>query len=96
MLLAISVLGGAQVCAQEVVGRWQGMWAGTPKLRSVLEITKTSDGRLSAELYSIDEVPDAFPTDSVTMDGTTLRLAFTKKVQAIYIGQVASDGRSIL
>jgi non-heme chloroperoxidase len=91
-LLALGLFSGI-VRAQTMVGDRQGMlpkW----KSRCVLKIAETGDGKLSANLYVIDQSPEPNPADSVTFDGTTFKMGFGA-YHGSYIGTLNGDGLSM-
>jgi hypothetical protein len=75
-VLAVGLLGGVQLRGQGIVGDWQGATLdGSEKLRTELKIHAAPGGGYSAEMYSIDQSPDAFPVDSITLQGGTMTFA---------------------
>jgi len=72
--VALSLLAGGILRAQDLTGNWQGILKSTKDLRMILVITK-DDARLQARLYSIDETPQPFRVSSISQQGATLKFA---------------------
>jgi non-heme chloroperoxidase len=62
--------------AQDIAGAWQGMLHADSgrDLRVVVKIARAAGGGWKANLYSIDESPDATPFSSVSLSGETVKL----------------------
>lgn len=62
--------------AQDIAGTWQGMLhaASGRNLHIVVKIARSASGGWNANLYSIDESPDATPFSSVGLSGETVKL----------------------
>ncbi|HEY6456278.1 MAG TPA: alpha/beta hydrolase [Steroidobacteraceae bacterium] len=62
--------------AQDIAGTWQGVLhaASGRNLRVVVKIERSAKGGWIANLYSIDESPDAIPFSSVDLSGETVKL----------------------
>jgi uncharacterized protein (TIGR03435 family) len=88
LLLSASVL--AQ--SQSIAGHWQGVLQAGKDLRIVMIITST-DG-LKATMYSIDQTPQGIPANTITVQGTTLRMSFAG-IGARFEGTVSADGNSV-
>ena len=91
-MLACGLFSGV-IQAHTVVGDWQGIlpdW----KSRCVLKIAKGDDGKLSANLYVIDQSPEPHPADSVTFDGTTFKMGFGG-YNGSYTAKLSADGLSM-
>jgi pimeloyl-ACP methyl ester carboxylesterase len=62
--------------AQNIGGHWQGTLRGDSRdLRIVVEIKKENDGGWKALLHSIDQITEVIAADSVTLNGSWLRLS---------------------
>ena len=68
-------------------------WSPTP-LRLVLKIARDDAGGLRANVYSIDQVPEALPVESITLTGDSLAFS-VPDVRGTYAGKVSADGASI-
>jgi bla regulator protein blaR1 len=88
LLLSVSLL--AQ--PQNVAGQWQGVLQAGKDLRIVVVITST-DG-LKATMYSIDQTPQGIPANTITMQGSTLRMSFAG-IGVRYEGAVSADGNTV-
>ena len=73
-IVALSLLAGGILRAQDLTGNWQGILKSTKDLRMILVITK-DDARFQARLYSIDETPQPFRVSSISQQGATLKFA---------------------
>jgi len=73
-IVALAVLAGGTLHAQDLTGNWQGTLKAAKDLRVVLVVSK-EDGRLQARLYSIDETPLPFSVSSISLDGSTVKFA---------------------
>jgi pimeloyl-ACP methyl ester carboxylesterase len=95
--LALVLVGRASF-AQDLAGDWQGALSiGAQQLRLIVHIEKTDGGAWKASMLSIDQSPDRgarMPADSVTVQGTSLKLA-AAQLRATYEGTIAADGNSI-
>jgi murein DD-endopeptidase MepM/ murein hydrolase activator NlpD len=101
-IIALSVIAGlgllwfgrtsrAQEAPKGLEGTWQGaLGAGSPhQLRLVLTITKSSDGKYSGVLDSVDQGATV-PLDTVTLNGNQLRFEITS-IGGVYEGQLNED-----
>lgn len=88
LLLSVSLL--AQ--PQNLAGQWQGVLQAGKDLRIVVVITST-DG-LKATMYSIDQTPQGIPANTITMQGSTLRMSFAG-IGVRYEGAVSADGNTV-
>lgn len=81
---------------RDLAGDWQGaLNIGVGELRIVVKIAKANNGDAwTASLYSIDQSPNAIPVNSVTFDGSILRLA-VDAVRGTYEGRLSDDEISI-
>ena len=72
--VALALLAGGALRAQDLTGNWQGTLRASRDLRMILVVSK-EDGRLQARLYSIDETAQPFRVSSISQDGSTVRFA---------------------
>jgi alpha/beta hydrolase fold len=92
----LAILLAGSLHAQDITGKWQGTLAiphGTP-LRIVLQFMRDDNGTLKATFYSIDQAPEGYWADSITMQDPTVKFAL-RFVQASYEGMLSADGNSI-
>jgi uncharacterized protein (TIGR03435 family) len=81
-------------------GGIEGTWQGTlhipngQTLRTVLKVTKTPAGALSANFYSIDQGGQPIPVSSISFDGGVLKYAI-QLFDLKYEGKISADGNSI-
>jgi len=79
--------------AQDITGNWQGTLKERQDFRVIFEIRRGDDGSWKAILYSIDEGPEGVPADSLTLQGSDLKISFLAGVT--YAGTISSDGANI-
>lgn len=92
---AIAALLSSALGAQDIAGDWQGtLKAGPQDLRIIVRIAKADSGGWSASLYSIDQTTDPIPVNSVTLDGSSLKLT-VDAVRGTYVGKVGVDGSTV-
>jgi uncharacterized protein (TIGR03435 family) len=77
--------------APNLAGQWQGVLQAGKELRIVVVITNA--GGLRATMYSIDQTPQGIPATTITIQGTTLRMAFDG-IGVRFEGAVAADGNA--
>jgi len=95
-VVVIGILAGGGVAhAQNVTGTWQGTLNVGKELRIVITIANAAGGALSGVMYSIDQGGQGLSANSVTLQGTSLRLAIDT-IGVTYEGQLSPDGNSIV
>jgi len=98
--IAVVILSGSSLYAQDISGDWQGTLKGTAEgtdLRLVLRINKSDNGEWGAMLYSIDQSPeglDGITVNSLTLQGSDFRFFIDAWHQG-YEGKLNADGNSI-
>ena len=95
-LYMLAILFTSSLRAQDITGDWQGKLAvpqGSP-LRIVLRISLGENGVRNAKFYSIDQSPDGFVAEPMTLGDPRSRFVF-RFPQASYEGQLSADGTSI-
>jgi pimeloyl-ACP methyl ester carboxylesterase len=94
-IVGLLTLAASSLYAQDISGDWQGALK-TPaaELRIVLHIAQETGGGWKATLFSIDQGPDGFAANSVTLQGPTLRFA-VDQIRGAYDGKLSTDGASI-
>jgi non-heme chloroperoxidase len=78
--------------AQEITGSWQGTLRG--KLRVVLQLTKSADGKLEGNFYRIDQSPHHLPVTTLAFVSPTLKLTIDA-LDASYAGALSADGKTV-
>ena len=73
-IVALALLTGIPLRAQDLTGNWQGTLKSTKDLRMILVVAK-NDGHLQARLYSIDETPQPFRVSSISQEGPIVKFA---------------------
>ena len=66
---------GPENTAKDLTGTWQGTLHAGHDLRTVVKITKAGDGAYKAQFFSIDQGGQPIPVDSITLDGSTFKMA---------------------
>jgi uncharacterized protein (TIGR03435 family) len=91
LALFVAVVSFAQT--PDITGQWQGtLHAPNQDLRTVLRVSKTPDGKLTAVLYSIDQGA-AMNASSISLDGSTVKYAIGPN--ASFEGKLSADGNTI-
>jgi non-heme chloroperoxidase len=94
-IAALATLAASALCAQDLTGNWQGTLKTGVDLRLIVEIAKGDGGGWKATMYSIDQTTTAIPVNSVTLDGTDLKLTIDM-VRGTFEGKISADGDSIV
>ena len=78
-----------------VEGNWQGaLEVSAFKLRLVLKISKTPDGKLTATVDSLDQSAKDLAVDTITFQDGTLKFEM-KALGASYVGTLSKDGQEL-
>ena len=93
-ILAIVALSSGRLRAQDVVGDWQGTLEAGKEYRIVVKIAKNDSGGLKAELYSIDNGPDARALNFISVHDGTLQFSY-EPLGVTYEGRVNGDASAI-
>ena len=80
--------------APDISGTWQGTLHAGRDLRTVIKISKADGGAYKAQFFSIDQPGQPVPVDSVTLDGSTVKMAINL-IGGSYEGKLSADGQSI-
>jgi uncharacterized protein (TIGR03435 family) len=92
-IIALAVLQGSALQAQNITGDWQGtLQAGPQKVRIVFKITLEND-KLTASLRTVDQ-PSAPIATTITSDGSTVKMTIPA-LSGKYEGKLSGDGNSI-
>jgi non-heme chloroperoxidase len=92
--IALLTMLSGSLFAQDVAGDWQGTLKSGRGLRVVVEISKAETGVWNAMLYSVDQGPDGVAANSVSVEGSALKLSI-ESLRATFEGKVSEDRRSI-
>jgi uncharacterized protein (TIGR03435 family) len=92
-IVALALLAGGVLRAQDLTGNWQGTLKASKNLRMILVVSK-EDGRLQAKLYSIDETAQPFRVSSISQDGPTVKFAIDLNGTA-YEGKMNASNNTI-
>lgn len=93
LIVALAVLAGGALWAQDLTGNWQGILKAGKDRRMILVVSK-EDGRLQAKLYSIDEAAQPFRVASISQDGSTVKFAIDLN-GTTYEGKMNADNNAI-
>jgi non-heme chloroperoxidase len=93
-ILAIVALSSGRLRAQDVVGDWQGTLEAGKEYRIVVKFAKHDSGGLKAELYSIDNGPDARALNFISVHDGTLQFSY-EPLGVTYEGRVNGDASAI-
>jgi putative CocE/NonD family hydrolase len=81
--------------AKSLEGDWQGtLAAGGAKLRLVLKVAKSADGKLSGTLDSPDQNANGIPISSIDQSGSEVKLQFVV-IGGTYAGKMDAAGMEI-
>ena len=94
----LAVAGATVVTPQttpSVEGNWSGaLDVGTFKLRLVLKISKSAEGKLTATVDSLDQNAKDLVVDTITFEDGTLKFEM-KALSASYVGTLSKDGKQL-
>ena len=93
-VLVVIALAATPASAQTLAGNWQGTLQAGKEIRIVLVISGADGAGLKAVMYSIDQGAQGIPASAVTLQNTTLRMAFAG-IAVTFEGTVGADGKSI-
>jgi uncharacterized protein (TIGR03435 family) len=79
---------------KDIADTWQGTLHAGSDLRVVAKITKADSGSYKAEFYSIDQGGQSIPVDTVTVDGSTVKMSI-KMIGGTFEGKLSGDGKTI-
>jgi uncharacterized protein (TIGR03435 family) len=79
----------------DLAGTWQGTLGSGQEMRVVVQIAKGTRGEYRALFYNIDRSGDGIPVSEISVDGSTVKMAFTM-VNGTFHGRFAPDGKSIV
>src|SRR5580692_7497079 len=91
---ALAALQGSALVAQTLTGTWQGALkipqAPNGELRVVVKISITEGDKLKADFYSIDQQTPAIPATTVSLSGSTFKMAVAA-LNGNFEGNVSGD-----
>jgi uncharacterized protein (TIGR03435 family) len=95
---ALAALQGSALVAQTLTGTWQGALkipqAPNGELRIVVKISISEADKLKADLYSIDQQTPAIPATSVSLSGSTFKMAVAA-LNGNFEGNVSGDAKTM-
>jgi uncharacterized protein (TIGR03435 family) len=98
-ITAWALISASALFAQSLAGTWQGtlqmVQAPGGQLRTVVKIATTHADNLQATFYSIDQGAQGFPSSSVSVQGTNVRIVIPG-VGGIFQGRLSLDGNSMV
>lgn len=84
----------APVSPHDLSDTWQGTLHAGQDLRTVVKITKDDKGVYKGTFYSIDQGAQGFALDSVTLQGSDVKMIL-KLFNLTYEGKLSADGKTI-
>ncbi|MGA7341934.1 MAG: TIGR03435 family protein [Terracidiphilus sp.] len=79
---------------KDIADTWQGTLHAGRDLRLVVKITKDDKGAYKAAFYSIDQGGQSIPADTVTQDGSAVKMEI-KMIGGSFEGKLSGDGKTI-
>ena len=94
--ISVSIPPTAHAQVKDITGTWQGTLdvGGGRTLRTVFKISKSDGNNLKASFYSIDQGGQAIPVNTITLQGTNLKLSIVA-LGGTYQGTLTPDGSEI-
>ncbi|MGH9874827.1 MAG: alpha/beta hydrolase family protein [Pyrinomonadaceae bacterium] len=93
--IACEQTGLVSQAASGIEGNWSGaLDVGTFKLRLVLKISKSAEGKLTATVDSLDQNAKDLVVDTITFEEGTLKFEM-KALGASYVGTLSKDGTQL-
>jgi uncharacterized protein (TIGR03435 family) len=94
-IIALAILQASALFAQSLTGTWQGsLKLPNRELRIVFKISTTDQDTLKAVLYSIDQGAQPIPANTVTAQGSAIKISVLG-IGGTYEGKLSADGNSI-
>ena len=97
LLLCLAVLAallGGVARAQDISGNWQGTLKVGKDLRIIFNLYKGDKDGWSAKMYSIDQTKQAIPVNSVTRQGSDIKMT-VDMIGGSFAGKLSEDGKTI-
>ena len=79
---------------KDIADTWQSTLHAGQDLRTVVKITKADGGGYTANFYSIDQGGQPLKVDSITLDGSTVKMSL-KMIGGSFEGKLSGDGKTI-
>ena len=94
-MVALATMFGTGARAQDLSGNWQGtLKAGGKDLRVIFNLYKGEKDGWSAKLYSIDQTPQPIPVNSVTKQGSTVKMTIDL-IGGGFEGKLSDDNKTM-
>ncbi len=98
-LLALFILPGSALLAQNITGTWQGTLKvnganGPVDARAVMKISRAENESLKGVFYSIDQDPTPIAITSISVKGTAVKISLTQ-LNGTFDGTLSGDGNTI-
>ena len=94
-MIAFAAWPGSALWAQSLTGTWQGtLQVPGRELRMVFKISTTDADALKAVLYSIDQGGQPISANTVTRDGSSVKISIVG-IGGTFEGKLSADGSSI-
>src|SRR5512135_2372324 len=93
-MTALAAGSSGALCAQNIVGSWQGSLQGPPgrpPLRIVVKISRADDESLKAVMYSIDQGGQPINANTMSQQGSAVKMAVVG-IGGNYEGKLSGDG----
>ena len=84
----------APASPRDLADTWQGTLHAGQDLRTIVKITKDDNGAYKGTFYSIDQGSQGFALDTVTLDGSDVKMTL-KIFNLTYTGKLSADGKTI-
>jgi uncharacterized protein (TIGR03435 family) len=97
LMLCLAVLAamfGGVARAQDISGNWQGTLKVGKDLRIIFNLYKGDKEGWSAKMYSIDQTKQAIPVNSVTRQGSDIKMT-VDMIGGSFAGKLSEDGKTI-
>jgi uncharacterized protein (TIGR03435 family) len=93
-IIALTVLAGGALFAQDITGTWQGTLHAGKDLRIVIKISTTDQGAMKGIMYSIDQGAQGMAANPATLQGSAVKIS-VPGIAGTYEGKLNADGNSI-
>ena len=94
-MVALATMFGTGARAQDLSGNWQGtLKVGGKDLRVIFNLYKGEKDGWSAKLYSIDQTPQPIPVNSVTKQGSTVKMTIDL-IGGGFEGKLSDDNKTM-
>jgi len=84
----------APASTHDIADTWQGTLHAGRDLRTIVKITKNDKGAYEGNFYSIDQGSQPFKLDSVTVNGSDVKMDL-KLIGGSFTGKLSADGKTI-